>query len=228
MRREDVLNKYYDSVYNDYNVIWGSDEHKSMHYGYYDASNTHHGSALMEMNRVLAEIAKITSKDKILDAGCGVGGSALWLAENIGANVIGLNIHQGQLNIAEELAKKSCKGDLVEFVKGDYTATPFPDQSFDVIWALQSVSHAEDTMEFLKEAKRLLKKDGRIILSEAFIGKENLSTKEKKQLNKFLKGWSLPSLISPSKFESYLKNNSFGNFLFKHRSSRFLITPKIS
>ena len=86
---------------------------------------------------------------------------------------------------------------------------------YRVIWGIESVCHAENKIEFLKESKRLLRKGGRIILADGFAGEENLSTKSQEQLNKFLRGWAVPNLASFSNLKDYLKENGFGNFLFK-------------
>ena len=206
---------YYNETYIDYRILWRLNKNLAIHYGYYDTRHRSHDEAVINMNRVLANIAKITSKDKILDAGCGIGGSSIWIAKNIGASVIGLNIHEGQLKIAEDLAKKYNVGHLIKFVKGDFTDTKFPDNLFDVVWGLESVCYAKNKKDFLKEAKRILKTNGRIIVADGFLQKENLKENEEKEMRKWLGGWAVPNLVSVNNFKKYLEQLNFKNIQFK-------------
>ena len=60
-----------------------------LHCGFFDAQHRAHDEAILNMNRVLASAAGISQQDRVLDAGCGIGGSAIWLARKIGARVTG-------------------------------------------------------------------------------------------------------------------------------------------
>jgi cyclopropane fatty-acyl-phospholipid synthase-like methyltransferase len=78
----------------------------AIHYGYFDEGVDSHEKSLVRMNQVLANIAKITKTDLILDAGCGVGGSSIWLARNIGSKAIGITLVEKQLDFAKKFAKE--------------------------------------------------------------------------------------------------------------------------
>src|SRR2546428_4999839 len=127
----------------------------------------------------MAEQANITQIDRILDAGCGIGGSALWLAKYTKAGVVGISISPKQIEKAKILAKQAKVDHLVSFSVIDYLQTGFPEESFDVVWAIESVCHAEKKEEFLKEAHRVLKKGGRIITADGFIKREPTTEREK-------------------------------------------------
>jgi ubiquinone/menaquinone biosynthesis C-methylase UbiE len=191
------------------------DRNLSIHVGFYDKDHKDHDSAVLNMNRVLAKTAKITSNDLVLDAGCGIGGSTIWLAKNIRSNIIGININNNQIKIAKELAKKNNVNDMVKFYIKDYMNLDFPDNTFDVVWGLESICYAEDKKEFLSQAKKILKKDGRIIIADGFINRENLTNKEKKFLNKWLDGWAIPNLASVNEFQKNLEELGFKNIEFK-------------
>ena len=57
---------------------------------------------------------------------------------------------------------------LLDFQNKDYLYTRLENESFDVVWAMESVIAAEDKIEFLKEAIRILKKDGTLIIGDYF------------------------------------------------------------
>jgi tocopherol O-methyltransferase len=88
---------YFDQTHNDYRLLWGIDRHLGLHCGFADQNTSGHDSAVVNMNRVLATMANISATDRVLDAGCGIGGSALWIAEHLGAAVVGVNINARQV-----------------------------------------------------------------------------------------------------------------------------------
>jgi tocopherol O-methyltransferase len=89
----------------------------------------------------MAAQANITQHDRVLDAGCGIGGSALWLAKYKNADVAGISISARQIEKAKTLAKQAKVDHLVSFSVIDYLVTGFPKESFDVVWAIESVCH---------------------------------------------------------------------------------------
>lgn len=204
--------KYYDSTVIDYMLLWTGRKDLAMHYGYYDEKIKNHVEALMKMNEVLAKFAKISKDDQVLDAGCGYGGSAIWLARNIGCEVLGITPVPYQIEKATKSAKKFNVSDKARFNIGDYTDTSFPNSSFNVIWGLESIVHAGNKKDFIQESYRLLKPQGRILISEYML-RENppLSGEENKFIDPWLKGWAMPNLLTASEYKSLLLNAGFRN-----------------
>ena len=118
---------YYEIAQPFYDLAWSGKTH-GLHYGLWTDDNVKsRHDAITNENRVLADLAKIKKGDRVLDAGCGIGGSSIWLAQNRGANVVGLNIVQRQLDIGKELARKKRLSDKVSFQLGNYQEIPFPE-----------------------------------------------------------------------------------------------------
>ena len=84
----DQIAKHYDDTLPYYKHLWGRGAN-AVHYGFWDKETKTVEEALLNENNFLAKVADIKSSDKVLDAGCGVGGSSVWIAKNIGARVIG-------------------------------------------------------------------------------------------------------------------------------------------
>jgi len=139
--QQHVIN-YFDHPHNDYRLLWGIDRHFGLHCGFFDEHCRRHDDAVLHMNRVLATIADIISGERVLDAGCGIGGSAIWLAENLGASVVGINISAKQVEEARRLARCRRLEDRVQFRVADFCATELASESFDVVWALESACYA--------------------------------------------------------------------------------------
>ncbi len=201
--------QHYDECYWEYRTAWLNSHNLAIHYGYWDENTRSHSDSLLNMNRALADKAKIKAGDHILDAGCGLGGSSIWLAENFDVTVTGITLSPSQVEHATRSAKKRGVSDKVTFKVADYCQTPFEDESFDVVWGLESVCYALHKKLFTDEAFRLLKKGGRLISADGFAAKEHFTQDEWNRVVTCLDGWAVPNLATPAGFKQYLKESGF-------------------
>lgn len=182
-----------------------------MHFGYYDRTVRTHRESLLRMNEVLARLAGVRAGDHLLDAGCGYGGTALWLAEHVGCRVSGVNVVPSQVRKARRAARSRGLESRVSFSLEDYASTGFPDSSFDVVWGLESVVHAPSKEKFVREAYRLLEPGGRLLISEYMLrDSPPLTVEERAHLRPWLVGWAMPSLLAPSEYELVMRGAGFG------------------
>lgn len=207
--------EYFDQTHDDYRFLWGIDRHLGLHCGFFDEQRCGHDDAVLHMNRFLAATAEITSESRVLDAGCGIGGSAVWLAENLGAIVVGVNIQARQLDLARRLARNRHLEDRLEFHIADYCATDLPAESFDVVWALESVCYAEDKPAFLAEAWRLLRPGGRLIVADGFLTRNRLTHGERQIVDRWQCGWAIPGVASVEQFDRWLRDADFHDVEFR-------------
>src|SRR6185503_975057 len=135
---------YYAVTENAYKDSWDLNNSHAIHYGYWDEKVKTFPQSLIRMNEVMAEAANIKASDMILDAGCGIGGSSIFLAEKIGCDVIGISLSERQINHARSLVQEKKVEGKVEFEVMNYCATSFPDKSFDVLWGCESICYADD------------------------------------------------------------------------------------
>ena len=226
LRQKQQIIDYYNAVQERYNKFWMTPDNLAIHYGYYDNGVTSHESSLIRMNEVLANKAKIKKTDLVLDAGCGIGGSSIWLAKNIGSKVIGITLVEKQLDFATNFAKEKGVEDLVEFKIKDFTITGFEDEIFDVVWAIESVCHTIDKKKFVDESYRILKKDGgRLIVSDYFMTKDTLTATEAKDM-KWISGWALPNLCPVNYFNKYIHDIGFKKMAFEDVTNFVLPSSK--
>jgi cyclopropane fatty-acyl-phospholipid synthase-like methyltransferase len=206
---------YFDQTRNDYRLLWGVDRHFGLHCGFWDGRRRGHDGAVLHMNRVLATMAGVRSGQRVLDAGCGVGGSAAWLAEHIRARVVGVNINLMQLDQARRLARVRRLEDRVEFHAADFCDTHLAAESFDVVWALESACYAEDKRAFLAEARRLLKSGGRLVVADAFLTRDELAEDERRLVERWQAGWAIPGVVSVGQFTRWLGGAGFSHHFFR-------------
>jgi len=99
----------------------------------------------------------------LLDVGCGPGTVTIDLAGRV-ARAVGVDRAPTVLAAAREAAAGV---DKVEFLEGDAYALPFPDDSFDVVYAHQVLQHLTDPIAALREMKRVARPGGYVAVRDA-------------------------------------------------------------
>lgn len=202
--------RYYEQTRWEYKYVWRSNERLAIHFGYFDDSIHRHRESLTKMTEVLASHVAISSEDRVLDAGCGVGGCDLWLAEHLGCRVTGINITPYQLQVADNAARQLGRDRLVSFVLTDFTRAGLREGCFTVVWCLESVVHAQDKEEFVAEAWRLLSPGGRLMIAEYMMRDESSLTQDEQAIMEpWLEGWAMPSLLSGRQYRQLLSRVGF-------------------
>ena len=181
----------------------------SIHLGFWDGKTHTHREAALNATRALASEVAVKPGERVLDAGCGVGSSAVLLAREFGAKVVGVNLSASQIYHARRLAHRESLSRLLSFERRDFVATDLPDESFDVVWAVESVCHAADKGAFLEEAWRLLKPGGRIVVADLFRSAEAFGNEEERLLKLWLSGWALPDLFTGEGFAETARRAGF-------------------
>lgn len=221
-----TVQEYYDYTLPFYRVFWHG-KTRAIHYGVYQNPSDSFEKALLNANQLLADTAGVTESDVVLDAGCGVGGSALWLAGERGARVTGISISHKQIEKARELAARNGLEKKVSFVEGDYFSVPFEDASFSLVWGLESMCYAQhDMRRFLHEMSRVLQKGGRIVIGDGFLGSKNFSKKEQEDVNTFCVGFALKSMITVEECMDALREAGFTAIRHEDVTEKILPTAK--
>lgn len=205
----EAIVSYYDETWLDYRVLWLNPDNLAVHFGYTDTGTRGHTDALKNMNRVLADRVRIQPGERVLDAGCGVGGSSLWLAAERGARVVGITLAARQAAMARSHAARRKLTDRVHFDVADFTATPFPDASFDIVWAVESLCHAPRKAAFYQEAARLLRPGGRVVVADFVRAARPLDPLGEQLLHEWLDGWAVPDIDTSAEHLGHLAAAGF-------------------
>lgn len=220
------IESYYDESLRDYEIVWQLKHSMALHYGFWDENTRTHRQALWNMNFQVAKNAQIKKSDIVLDAGCGVGGTSFFLANNIGYFIHSISLSKAHLNRALEYKKDNDPKDLVEFSCQNFCNTSFPDNTFDVIFGIESIVHASIKADFLKEAYRILKPGGRLLISDYFL-RHPKNKDENEILNKWGDSWSIDNFIFEDDFLKEVKNTGFNSFFLKDISENVYPSIKL-
>ena len=136
-------------------------ERLSIHRGLWGPDTRTDEESLDRANRTLVHGCDLGPGQHVLDAGCGVGGTAIFLAETHGVRVTGLTNCGPQVAAATQFAQERRVAHLVEFKFGDFMELPFPDATFDVVLNHESLCYAVDKLAYLRGVHRVLKPGGR-------------------------------------------------------------------
>ena len=165
---------YFDLILEDRSLGGDAGEtfDRFVHWGYWEQPGSATGtredylSAMARLNSAVLDAADLDSGQRILDVGCGFGGTLSVIDRCFDrVRLTGVNIDRRQLEVARESVRPS-PGNSIHFVAGDACRLPFPDASFDRVIAVESAFHFPSRQLFLSEAARVMKKHGRLALSD--------------------------------------------------------------
>lgn len=224
------VRQYFEDTTKDYLKYYGTGKHHHMHYGF-DRDLPPGSSPTGHMSRYLAKIAGLLPAEpsraewKVLDAGCGMGGSSILMARETGAFCVGINLVEKHARIARAFARADAakwgtseetpKGIVpvvsglrrspARFVANDYTTPAFKNASFDVIWALESFCYAPDKEAWIRGMAPLLKPGGRLVIADGFSGRPPANAAEALSFSRFLKGWAVPHFCSFEELQDWAR-----------------------
>jgi cyclopropane fatty-acyl-phospholipid synthase-like methyltransferase len=197
---------YYDRMQVFYDLVWSRHD---VHFGIWERSTYCLAEALRNVQRIAARSLALTPGSWVLDAGCGVGGTSIFLAEESQLNVVGCSVSLRQLQRAQKLAEHSAALHRPRFLISDYVCSAFRDEFFDGAVAIESACHANSKSDFLAEMARVLRPGGSLVVIDGFINKLELTREERSDLERYMRGVALPGLARVDEFRGALELAGF-------------------
>jgi 2-polyprenyl-3-methyl-5-hydroxy-6-metoxy-1,4-benzoquinol methylase len=190
--------RYYDDNTQHFLRLGGSGEIAAIHRAIWAPGVTNKAQAFAYLNRLVADslapLLKATDKPlHVLDLGCGVGGTATWLATELGIQVTGITLSEAQVNIARARAQTLGLHALVAFKLGSFDAMP-PLRPAHGAFAIESFVHASDASKFFKMAADHIKPGGRLMICDDFLDATSPPAAAP-WITRFRRGWHLNSLL---------------------------------
>lgn len=194
------IRDHYDLITLFYRLYWGP----HIHHGLWDQEQAPRAAQVRLMEQLAAR-AGIATGEKILDVGCGMGGSSIQLAAGHGCTVTGITLSRVQRYWATLAAAWSGVRSRTQFLCGDAELAEFAPGAFDVVWSIECTEHLFDKPRFFQRAARWLKPGGRVAICAWLAGDDRLSTSQVREVEEVCEGFLCPSLGSAADYERWLR-----------------------
>ncbi|NJK40847.1 MAG: methyltransferase domain-containing protein [Acaryochloridaceae cyanobacterium SU_2_1] len=200
------IQQFYDASSPLWEKVWG--EH--MHHGYYGPTgqqSQERRQAQIDLINEFLRWGQVEQAQAIVDVGCGIGGSSLYLASKFAASVTGITLSPVQAARATTRAYEAGLQSRTEFLVADALAMPFADASFDLAWSLESGEHMPNKVQFLQECCRVLKPGGTLLFATwchrpCQPPELPLSNQEQRLLKDIYRVYHLPYVLSLPEYEA--------------------------
>lgn len=174
----------------------------------------------LQLTKELGEKIRIKKENKVLDLACGLGTTDIFLAKHFGCHVTGIDLAEKNIQEAKKSSIKQGISNLVDFKVGDVEniIIDFRDEIYDCVVAECSFCLFQDKMKNSKETHRIMKKDGRIGISDIVVNSEiPLSIRD--VLFRFV---CILEANSTEEYKEYLLNAGFTNIQFYNKKQELL------
>eukprot|EP00598_Pedospumella_elongata_P015939 CAMPEP_0184998446 /NCGR_PEP_ID=MMETSP1098-20130426/62386_1 /TAXON_ID=89044 /ORGANISM="Spumella elongata, Strain CCAP 955/1" /LENGTH=345 /DNA_ID=CAMNT_0027525251 /DNA_START=61 /DNA_END=1098 /DNA_ORIENTATION=+ len=214
--------KLYDDSTGIWLDVWGED----LHHGYYPSKDyKDHKAAQVDMIDRSLEWAYTDGKGDrahdqsilqaalhrmkaFVDVGCGVGGSSRHIARKYGRQGLkgfGISLSPYQIERASKFTAAANLTDTLEYKVADAMNMPFKDNSFDLVWSMESGEHMPNKLNFMKELYRVAAPGGRVLVvtwchRELKPDEKGLTPSELKLLGKINDAYYLPDWVPGSQY----------------------------
>jgi sarcosine/dimethylglycine N-methyltransferase len=212
---------YYNSHDADtfYDTVWGGED---IHVGIYRRPED---TIFEASRRTVAMLASLSGSLKrlgdgcrVLDLGAGVGGSARYLARNVGCEVVALNLSETENERHRRMNRQQGLDHLIEVVDGNFEEVPYPDGSFDLVWSQDAILHSSDREAVLAEAFRVLGEGGEMVLTDPMQTEDCYP----EYLKPILKRIFLESLATPSFYLETAATVGFGGASYENQPQQLV------
>ncbi|WP_114417820.1 class I SAM-dependent methyltransferase [Marinospirillum perlucidum] len=121
-------------------------------------------------SRQLADRAELQPGQRILDVGCGTGGSSRLLEAEYGVQLVGVDITPPFIEVARWLSQATGLDARSQFICCDAQQLPLEDEEFAAAWSQHTLMNLPDLEQGLAEIHRVLRPGGQLLLHEVLKG----------------------------------------------------------
>jgi len=162
---------------------------------------------------------ELKSDMRMLDVGCGIGGSAFYVARKYGVLVNGIDLSQNMIDIANERRDEMSAGvkHRVQFHVEDATCMKYPANFYDIVYSRDTILHIEDKESLFRKFLHCLKPGGILLITDYCRGDQDPS----KQFKEYVKQRGY-NLLTVKDYGATLERAGFGDVEAKDNTDYFI------
>lgn len=162
----EVVRDAYEAVYDSlpdsptFTHIWRTNAYR----GEFPEAFAHIGFLTLNEAGRLLDLLAVPADGLIVDAACGTGGPGLWVAQQTGASLVGIDPTSSAVDGARQRAEVVGLGDRSRFQRGTFEQTGLADDIATTVMSIEAFQYAPDKLAALTELHRVLGPGGRLAL----------------------------------------------------------------
>ncbi|MCE9605510.1 MAG: methyltransferase domain-containing protein [Planctomycetia bacterium] len=220
--KKSEIRSHYDWATPFYRLLWG----RHIHHGLWNGDE---GPRVAQQRLVttMIELAGIGEGMRVLDVGCGMGGSSMELARLAGCRVTGVTLSPVQRFGATLESRMRGLAGRTTFLCDDAERVEFEPSSFDVVWSVECTEHLFDKPAFFRRAAKWLRPGGTMIICAWLAGDDVLDVQLAEQTRRVCEGFLCPSLGSPNDYQGWMHEAGLDFVSYDDWTSRIVKTWEI-
>lgn len=213
------------------------DRGQHIHHGLFKSADETKEQAQVNLINYLLEISALPTGAKVLDVGCGVGGTSRFLAKERGCQVTGITISGRQVQIAKQITgtetgastgatppptdffkypEEAGKGGKVRFLELDaekmldhFRPSTAEAETFDCVWISEALSHLPNKELFFSSSFALVKSGGLLVIADWFKAPDLSPQQEEADIKPIEDGMLLPRLYTSDEYVAMAEKAGF-------------------
>jgi tocopherol O-methyltransferase len=191
---------HYDLATLFYRLLWG----RHIHHGLWNGTESP-AAAQQQLIDALAAGA-VRRGDRVVDVGCGMGGSSIHLAQTLDCRVTGITLSAVQRAWAACSARWQGVSRLASFVRADAERIDLPAAAYDIVWSIECTEHLFDKPAFFARASRWLRPGGRMAICAWLAAEPPNSEAAGKLVHEVCEGFLCPSIGTMSDYQRWMSD----------------------
>lgn len=210
---EAKVEKFYSSGAENYGDFHGG----YLNFGLWENGITDYVQAAETMVRTLCQMSGVNQQSYLLDVACGMGAQNIYIYDTFGCRMEAIDVTWKHIAAGQHRVRERGLEHKLSLRHETATKLPFPDETFTQVISVEGPQHFNTRVNFLKEARRVLKPNGRIAVSDFVLKREPKGFGDRFFLEMARRLWHVPlaNRETPETYGKTVERNGFKDIVIR-------------